>query len=49
MLFYILSLAPNLVENSILPINNIIEDADYVLTPTSISQRNLRNSSNFNI
>ncbi len=49
MLFYILSIAPNLVENSILPIDNIIEDADYVLTPISISQRNFVNSSNFNI
>ncbi|MDF5736497.1 MULTISPECIES: hypothetical protein [unclassified Nostoc] len=47
--FYILSTAPNLVENSILRINNIIEDADHVLTPISISQRHFGNSSNFNI
>ncbi len=49
MLFFILFAAPNLVENSILVINNIIEDADHVLTPMSISQRNFGSSSNFNI
>ncbi|MBD2733800.1 hypothetical protein H6H03_07725 [Nostoc paludosum FACHB-159] len=49
MLLYILFAAPNLVENPILAIAKIIQDADHVLTPISISQRNFRNSSNFNI
>ncbi|MDZ8078355.1 MAG: hypothetical protein RMY36_020615 [Nostoc sp. SerVER01] len=49
MLLYILLPAPNLLENSILPIANAIQDADHVLTPISISQRNFGNSSNFNI